>query len=763
MSDVSSVDEHFMKAVEHHQADRLVEAQRLYQHILELDPSHSHANHNLGILAIQLKQPEMGLPFLLSAWELSPDVEQHWISLGECLIAVGRFGDAIDVLHEALNNGVNSREVNNLILQAESGMPQVMSVDSLPAESVPITKHEPTEKELEMLSNYYEVGNYTAAVEYAREFTRCWPSQPFGWSALVGSLAALGDLPKAEVVCRQAIGAIPNSASLYSDLGGVLCELGRYTESEKSCQSALSLQPDHLEALNNLGNAYKEIGAFDEAEEALLKAIELNPNFAVAHNNLGDTYYRCGRLIEAECELRRAVELNPKYVAAHHNLGLVLMDLGRPKEADESYQRALCFKPDHVKTIHNRLFYFNYRSDMDVEEVFEWYKRYGEDAAQKVLGSVVAHNEWSWDGERRLRIGYLSPDFRGHACRFFMEPFLREHDKQHFEIFAYSNMPFEDQYTACLRKHCDHWRDIFQHQDISAVEQIVADKIDILVDLAGHSKGNRLLVFAHKPAPIQVTYLGYDNTTGLTEIDYFLGDEQLIPLGSEHLFTETVWRLPHMLCYEPPKERVPEVGPLPALRNGYITFGSMLRVVRLNDDVIRIWSSILKRVPNSKLRLYQEPFKYSDMQQYFVDRFAHFGIDPSRIIPSYITPHWSGYSELDIALDGFPNNGGVTTLEALWMGVPVLTQQGRPCAGCYGAAILHPLGLYDWIAKTEEEYIEQAVAAAGDQVGLSELRAGLRERFRGSPNQDSIGFTRSLESAYTQMVNRYRSSQLLPG
>jgi len=708
MDDSSTIDSLFTEAVNHHQAGRYAEAEPLYRKILTQSPRHADANYNLGVLATQMGSPEQGLPFFMSAWESDPEVSQYWIALGECLINVGRVDDAVNVLESAIKNGLDSVEMEALLTRAQGGLAN-------PAESaVP----PPTEKNLSELTDLYHAGHFSESVAYAQNFIKRWPDQVLGWNTLAGSFAALNKLQEAEATCRQAIDLIPNNASLHSDLGAILSEMGRYADAEVSCRQALELQPDRAETLNNLG----------------------------------DNLHQLGRLIEAKSYLLRALEIKPEYPDAYHNLGIVLMDLGLPQEADKSYQRALAYQPDFVKTLHNRLFCFNYRPDMSAEEVFKWYKRYGEGVTQQVAGKVIKHGQWSWDGKRRLRIGYVSPDYRGHACRFFMEPFLREHNRDEFELFAYSNMPLEDQHTKRLKGYFDHWRDIFRLQDDAAAALIDTDKIDILVDLAGHTAGNRLRMFARKPAPVQLTYLGYDNTTGLTEIDYFLADEQLVPTGSGHLFSEKIWRLPVSLCYEPPRELTPEVGPLPALRNGFVTFGSMLRVMRLNEDVIRVWSDILKRVPNSCLRLYQEPFKYADMQHYFSHRFERYGIDPERIVPEHLKPHWGGYNEFDIALDAFPNNGGATTLEALWMGVPVLTMQGRPGVGLYGASLLHPVGLNDWITNTEEAYIDQAVSAANDLTGLGELRATLRQRFENSPLQDVPTFTRSLEKAYREIV-----------
>ncbi len=870
MDDSSSIDEGFALAVEHHKEGRYVEAEQVYRRILSEMPNHTDANHNLGILAIQLGQAEQGLPFLMAAWESNPEIAQYWMSLADCLINVGRPVDAIKIIQGAISNGLGSKEMDQLLDRAQEKKPKVDVVSasqgsneaaspeqkkSSGKKSKPIkVRGAPSPQDAATLTAHFQSGRFPAAIEQAQQWVAHWPKQILGWNVLVASLASMGRLVEAEAYCRQAIELLPKNANLHNDLGAVQYEAGNFEGAAKSCRVALNINPNFVEAYNNLGNAYKEIGQLDEAESAYRRALELKPDFTIVHNNLGNVLQKLGRLEDAErsiiralegdpnyaeahnnlgaiclslgrlkeaegafskaleirpnypeaqrnlaytareggdylraeqlfrkaielrpddakahnnlgallkassrlseaaASFRKTLELQPDYAEAHNNLGVVLMDLGYPVEAEACYQKALTHKPDFNDTENNRLFCINYRTDLTGEEIFEWYRRYGDNVTRKVAGNVVRHGDWSWDGKRKLRIGYLSPDFRGHACRFFMEPFLREHDKSKFEVFAYSNVDHEDRYTQNLKGYCDCWRDIYRLSDSATVEQIANDKIDILVDLAGHSKGNRLMVFGYRPAPIQVTYMGYDATTGLKEIDYFLADEQLIPKGSEHLFSEEVWRLPVMMCYEPPRELTPDVVPLPALSNGFITFGSMLRVIRLNSDVTRVWSEILKRVPGSRLRLYHEPFKYPDMRKFFAERFTQHSIDPERISLDYISPHWNGYNKIDIALDAFPNNGGATTIEALWMGVPVLTKRGCPPMGTFGASILHPIGLDDWISDTEDEYIRKAIKMSEDIEALANTRSELRQRFEASPHLDVEGFTRSLETAYTNMV-----------
>ncbi|MDX1656722.1 MAG: tetratricopeptide repeat protein, partial [Candidatus Competibacteraceae bacterium] len=352
---------------------------------------------------------------------------------------------------------------------------------------------------------------------------------------------------------------------------------------------------------------------------------------------------------------------------------------------------------------------------------------------------------------RRLRVGYVSPDFRTHAARFFIEPVLQGHDRGAVEVYAYAEVSSPDEVTRRLQGQVDVWRQTAGLSDEALFERIRDDGIDVLVDLAGHTAGNRLLVFARRAAPVQVSWLGYGYTTGLEEMDYFLADEHFVPPDQAHLFSESIYRLGRVpFCYRPPAQ-APEVGPLPARRRGQISFGCLSRPVRLNDGVIALWARLLKAVPDSRLVLNNRPFGDQETRELFIERFAAHGIGAERLELGYDSPPWGVYNEIDIALDPFPHNGGTTTFEALWMGLPVVSLAARASVGRFGATLLNGVGLGDWVAEDGEGYLARAVAAARDLEGLERLRGELRGRLRASPLLDEAGFVAALEGAYRQM------------
>jgi protein O-GlcNAc transferase len=361
--------------------------------------------------------------------------------------------------------------------------------------------------------------------------------------------------------------------------------------------------------------------------------------------------------------------------------------------------------------------------------------------------------------DRRLRIGYVSPDFRTHALAYFFEPILAAHDRGQFEIFAYAELEKPDETTARMRSCVSGWREIGRQNDAEVARQIQADGIDILVDLAGHTAQNRLGVFAYKPAPVQATYLGYINTSGLATMDYRITDAVADPPSEARQTTEELVRLPAgFCCYAPPAE-APTVNDLPLAGNGHITFGSPHNLNKLNDEVIGLWSEILRAIPTARLRIVRKTLRGRETRERLLGQFDRYGNFRDRIDLEWeLLPfprYFEMYHHFDVVLDTFPANGHTITCEALWMGVPVLTLLGGRYAGRMSGSVLQCLGLSEWAAATPEEYIGRAVQVADDPNQLGVLRAALRERMRCSPLCDSLTFTRNLESAYRQMWQRW--------
>ena len=328
-------------------------------------------------------------------------------------------------------------------------------------------------------------------------------------------------------------------------------------------------------------------------------------------------------------------------------------------------------------------------------------------------------------------------------------------DKTKFELFAYSNNSDTDDARNRYKQLFDHWHDVNEMDAEEMAKLVVDDNIDILIDLAGHSHGNRLLVFQMKPAPIQASYLGFGYTTGLEAVDYFIGDEVMTPEGCDHLFSEQVIRMEGpVFCYDP-LSSIPDIQPSPALRNGFLTFGSLSRVVRMNDPLLMAWKCLMDRVPNSRLILDQPTFKDEDARAYFATKLQRLGFAPERVILRSSKPHWESYHDIDISLDCWPHNVGTTAIESLWMGVPILSKRDRPSVGRVAGVFNKAVGLEDWNVDTIEDYIEKAVAVSQDLQALAELRMGLRNRVRQSRLMDYAGFARRFEGALLEMVESY--------
>ena len=537
-------------------------------------------------------------------------------------------------------------------------------------------------------------------------------------------------------------------------LGNAQAAQGRMDQAIAHYKHSLSLRED-TEAHNNLGNALVVQGRMDQAATHFERVLSLSPEHALAHNNLGLILLHRGRLAEASAHFQKAIAVQPDYAQAHNNLGLTRQTQGRMDQAVAHYQRALALRPDYVEAHSNMLLSLNYVPSIDPVALYTAHLDFAM-RWEAPLAPLIQPHPNDRSPERRLKIGYVSSDFRQHSVSHFIEPVLKSHDHDRFEIFCYSNHSQEDEVTARLKTQADHWRRIAGIPDDLVAKQIRADQIDILIDLNGHTANNRLLVFARKPAPIQAAWLGYPNTTGLAAMDYRLTDEFADPVGmTGHLHSEKLIRLPECFsCYQPPRE-APEVSDLPAREKGFITFGSFNHLAKITPEVMAVWARLLQATPGSRLILKNPSLGDEAMQQAVRDAFSGLDIMPKRLEllghDQSRNAHLARYQHIDIGLDPFPYNGTTTTCEALWMGVPVVTLAGRTHAGRVGASQLSNLGLTELICHTPDEYIATAMRLAGNLEHLSALRKGLRARMVASPLVDARRFTNYLEEAYRVM------------
>jgi FkbM family methyltransferase len=531
-------------------------------------------------------------------------------------------------------------------------------------------------------------------------------------------------------------------------------EYRNFNSAIEKLRSAIQLNDHEHRYHNNLGAAMKESGDIKGSIPCFHKAVDLYPDYCDAAYNLGSSYQAMGDLSLALTWYDYTLARDPEYHLAWNNKACTYKDQGKIKEALEVFQETFRRKLNTDRYDSNFLFCLNYLEDIDPETVFRHHLEW---SARHVPDFEYSQRNYPNDAvpNRRLRVGYVSADFRSHSVAFFMNPILIAHNREKFDIYCYADVALPDEITQTMMTNAEHWSNIHGMTDDMVFQCIQKDSIDILVDLGGHSGNNRMRLFARKPAPIQVSYLGYPNTTGLKAIDYRITDAIADPPGmTDRFYTEKLIRLPDgFLCYQS-SVGCPDVTPSPCLENGYITFGSFNNRPKINATVIAVWSDILLRVPDSKLILKSSLALDMDARQELCSLFVENGINASRIqILPYLlfTEHLAQYQQIDIALDTFPYNGTTTTCEALWMGVPVLTLVGNVHAARVGASILGHLGLSEWIVSSIDDYVSASVKLSADIGKLKQLRWSLRERFKNSSLMDKNRFTAKLEAAYRLM------------
>jgi predicted O-linked N-acetylglucosamine transferase (SPINDLY family) len=524
--------------------------------------------------------------------------------------------------------------------------------------------------------------------------------------------------------------------------------VGRHEVAIEYFGRAIALNGNVAAFHNSLGEVFRDSRRIPEAIACYRRALDLEPDFAEANNNLGNALKEQGYPDDAVACLRRALELKPGYAKAHNNLGNAFADEGKPDEAVACHRRALELKPDYAAAHSDLLFTLQYCAGVTRAALLEAHAEYDRQHAAP-LGIAIAPHENARDPCRRLRLGFVSPDLGLHPVGFFLARVLENLSQEQNETICYSNRVVKDDLTHRLQSAATQGRDVFGMSDERLAKQIRADRIDILFDLAGHTANNRLLTFARKPAPIQITWIGYEGTTGLAAMDYLLADRHVVPEGTEQYYREHVLRMPDgYLCYDPPAA-APPVGPPPSLAKGYATFGSFNNLAKITPDVVAVWAKLLHRAPTARLVLKYRGLGDPTVKQRYLDLFAAHDIGPQRLdlLPwtSY-AEYLEAYQEVDVALDPFPFSGSATTCDALWMGVPVVTCPGETFASRHSLSHLSNVGLTETIAHDLDEYVELAVTLAADPPRLAGLRAGLRQRMAASPLCDGKRFATHLES-----------------
>jgi predicted O-linked N-acetylglucosamine transferase (SPINDLY family) len=596
-------------------------------------------------------------------------------------------------------------------------------------------------------------GETTAALAC---FERVLEQAPLFHDALGNRIAALiecGKLVEAEITAMQAVAHYPGSAALQVNLGIVLERCGKPKLALKAYQKALELQPDNPEAKCNLAILQGNGAALRNSVNFIRRTIELRGASAYLQRLLAIALQHEGRLTEAEAACRDLLERHPEDFLGWESLAGCISARGDPALSVEYHQKALALGLDDHGVYSCIAAESTYISGLTPEALFQRHLAWAGRHEQPLLENHYRHTPSSQE-KTHLKIGYVSGDFASHPVGFLLRGILQRHDHAEFEIHCFQTSFVADELTAILRAQGDRWHDAAMLSHVELAGLIHEQGIDILVDLSGHTAFNRLPVFAMRPAPVQATWIGYFHSTGLRSIDYFITDPHTTPPGARQFFSEIPVWLPHSrFCYTPP-EFAPEVSESPCGRNGYVTFGSFNRTSKLTDPVVAAWSRIMTQVPDAKLILKAREFSDAETAERLRQRFEGNGLAPDRLILRQASDHvrmFEEYADVDIALDTFPFNGGMTTLEALWMGVPVVALAGHSVASRQSVSILANIGHEELIFPDVASYVAGAVALARDSGRITHLRGAMRGRMSLSPLCDAKTFTHDLEVLYRQM------------
>ena len=672
----------------------------------------------------------------------------------------GNAASACDHLRRALGISEDVRYLRALV----AGLQRLQRYDEAEAALRRIIALQP-----DLASAYHDLGlvllkktgRRTEAIAALQRAIELKPDFPEALSNLGFMLDDDGRVAESEAMLRRAVELRPDMATGYSNLGRLLLRMERRAEAIVALRRALELNPDSPEALCNLGGMLGDSGHIAEGEAMLRRAIELRPDMAAGYENLGHLLSKAARHAEAIAMLRRSLALCPDMANVHANLGNVLKESGRLDEAIASYRRAIELEPSYLQAHSNLIFAMMFAHDDD-----EVIRREGAKFSAQYETPLLAQPGPPYANDRsrvrRLRIGYVSPDFRNHCQALFTTPLLAHHDHQALEIFCYASVSNPDSTTRRLASFADVWRDVHEFDDDRLAQQIREDRIDVLVDLTMHMPNGRPLLFARRPAPVQVAYLAYPGTTGSRAIGYRLTDPWLDPPNVPHAderYSEHSIRLPETFwCYDPLNTGI-DVNALPAQANGYITFGCLNNPIKVTQWTLRLWSAVLRAIPDARFILMAAPGEPRTILQ---TRFAEHGVDPARVSFVPFRPrgdYLRTYQQIDIALDTFPCNGHTTSLDSFWMGVPVVTRTGHSAVSRGGLSLLANLQLLELAADNDEDYVKIAVRLASDLPKLAALRTQLRGRMERSPLMDSVRFTRNLEQAYRQMWGEWCAQQ----
>jgi protein O-GlcNAc transferase len=683
---------------------------------------------------------------------LHPEVGFIWKVLGVALLAQNKDGvaalsKAAELMPqdaETWSNLGNAQRAQGLLSQAEASHRHAIAL-------APIQASHPYNLAI-ALTDQHKLPEAAQAYQQAIAANPAFADAHFNLGIVQQKLQ---ELDAAEASFKAAVQAQPAHAQAWCNLGALHARRGKLDEAHAALKQAIRLAPDMADAHHNLGNVHKDALRMPQALQAFGEAIRLQPGHVDAQQGMGQVLGKLRQYQAAIAALKRAIEVDPEHVDAWIDLGNVHKEVGDLDEALACFEHADQFAPQRLDVLSNWLMLSNYASSVPRQRRIERARQYGERVRTQVTDAP--RRSHLWDPEKPLRVGLVSGDLRRHPVGYFLDTVLQAIEAQagdRLELIGYPTQALSDALTHRLKACCAAWNPLVGLDDASAARRIADDGIDILIDLSGHTAHTRLSVFAWRPAPVQVSWLGYFATTGLQEMDHFLSDPWSTPAELQQDFTERLWLLPETrLCFSPP-ESAPPVSELPALQQGHVTFGCFNNLTKLNDEVLQLWAAIVQAVPNSRLFLKAPQLDDAQVHDLTLQRLLALGIGRDRLIlegNSARDEYLRAYHRVDIGLDPFPFTGGTTTAESLWMGVPVLTLQGDCLVARQGVSMMMNVGLADWIADDAQSCRDKAVAFASDLPALARLRAALREQARVSPLFDAPRFAQHLQEALRGM------------
>ena len=740
-------------------SNRLNEAKALFTQLCTSNPEDAESWYVLSSINGMLGHIDEAGDCCRKVIALQPNHGEAHCNLGNVLSYQGKHDEAIAHYQRALQINPNNPVAHNNLGNACKNSGRLDQAVESYKRAIAI-KPDYAVAHYNLGSTLKEQNHLEEAKDSFRRAITLNPNYAEAYNNLGLTLKEQGKPADAAAAIERALKLKPGFAEAHYNLGNINYSQGHIEKAVEKYRQAVLIKPDYADAYGNLGSALKEQGHIDDAAECYRRAIALKPDSPTAYNNLALVFRMQGALEAADEMAQHALKLQPDHVDTYNTLGNIRLSQGRAADAVEMFQNALRHDPDNAAARSNLLMTLHYRSEFSADYLFETAQYWGTrlNSQQRCLPSPTNLP----DPQRRLRVGYVSGDFHNHPVGFFIETVLAQHDKSRYEIFCYYNKEENDKLTTRLRQYADNWRNVTWQPDMEVARQIRQDGIDVLIDLSGHTDKNRLLVFALKPAPVQALWIGYHATTGLPAMDYIIADRFLIPPQEERYYVEKVVRLPHAyLCFSPPEYAIAP-SPLPALAAGKVTFGCFNNNAKVTEAVIACWSRLLHALPGAQLYLKYKPYEDTKVRQRYLDLFAQQGIAPERVrLAGYSSrdQYLASYQEVDIALDPFPFNGCTTTAETLWMGVPVVTLRGDRYVSHMGETILKNIGMGEYVADSEEEYIAKALALASDLPRLAALRARLRGQLLNSPLCDGPGFTRDLEAAYRTMWGTWCQAQ----